>query len=208
MGLIAVVIAVASGCAASSPSSRSSGHLDAAQVGGELHGGVLSPPDHEAAITLPDTTGSRYNIETRNHGKVTLVYFGYTHCPDVCPTTMADIAEALRQSSAAVRRHVTVVFVSVDPHRDRLSVLRSWLDRYSHDFVGLRGSLRQVVAAQRAAGIPVSRVSTNGKTVEHSAEILAYTPDHLLHVLYNEGPSTIDDLRHDLAILTTAAAYA
>jgi cytochrome oxidase Cu insertion factor (SCO1/SenC/PrrC family) len=74
--------------------------------------------------------------------------------------------------------------------------------------VGLRGTLRQVIAAQRAAGLPVSKVAKNGKTVEHSAEVLAYTPDGRAHVVYTEGPATIDDLRHDLPILVHARGFA
>ncbi|HVT63717.1 MAG TPA: SCO family protein [Mycobacteriales bacterium] len=204
---VACVLVVA-GCggASSGHSARYTG-LDAAQVGNLLRGGVLSPPNGEPRIVLTDTGGRRYDVRQRGDGKVTLVYFGYTHCPDVCPTTMADIAQALRESSADVRRQVGVVFVTVDPHRDRLAVLRRWLDNFSPDFVGLRGTLRQVIAAQRDAGLPVSKVSRDGKTVEHAAQVIAYTPDHVGHVLYFDGPSTVGDLRHDLPILTSAVAY-
>jgi protein SCO1 len=125
----------------------------------------------------------------------------------VCPTTMADIAQALRQTTAEVRSHVTVVFVTVDPTRDTLPVLRHWLDSFDPAFVGLRGSLRSVIDAQRAAGLPASRVSRNGKTVEHSAEVLAYTPDREAHVIYFEGPSTISDLTHDLPILVNDRGF-
>jgi protein SCO1/2 len=207
LGGIAGLAVAVTGCGGSA-GSRPAASPGAAAVAAELRGGVLSPPDREPALELTDTAGRSYDVEARTAGTVTLVYFGYTHCPDVCPTTMADIAQALRESAPQVRRKVRVVFVTVDPHRDSGAVLRRWLDHYNPEFVGLRGSLRQVVEAQREAGIPVSRVETNGKAIEHSAEILAYTPDHVLHVLYNEGPSTIDDLRHDLPILTTAAAYA
>jgi protein SCO1 len=172
-----------------------------ASEGAAIYGGFLQPANLEPATTLIDTAGRRYDIKARNVGKVTLVYFGYTHCPDVCPTTMADIAEALRQSAPDIRRNVTVVFVTVDPSRDTSPVLRRWLDGFDRSFVGLRGTLPQVVAAQRAANLPVSKVSRNGRTVEHSAEVLAYTPDGEDHVIYNEGPSTISDLRHDLPIL-------
>jgi protein SCO1/2 len=198
----------AAGCGgSSSPAGQGTGGT-AAQEGVALHGGVLHPADVEPAITLTDTAGTSYNIAARNHGKVTLVYFGYTHCPDVCPTTMADIAQALRQSSSEVRSHVSVVFVTVDPTRDSLPVLRHWLDGFNPAFVGLRGSLRSVINAQHAAGLPASRVSKNGKTVEHSAEVLAYTPDHMAHVIYFEGPSTIDDLTHDLPILVNDRGFA
>jgi hypothetical protein len=67
--------------------------------------------------------------------------------------------------------------------------------------------LPQVVAAQRLAGLPVSRVEKNGKTIEHSPEVIAYTPDHMAHVIYFDGPSTIEDLVHDLPILTTGQGY-
>jgi protein SCO1/2 len=209
ISVVVVAAAFAAGCGAAGSSTPPAGAgLDASRVGELLHGGVLRPADVEPAIALTDTGGARYDIESRNPDKITLVYFGYTHCPDVCPTTMADIAQALRDSSAAVRRDVTVVFVTVDPHRDSRPVLRHWLNGFNRGFVGLRGTLRQVIAAQRAAGLPVSRVEANGKTIEHAAEVLAYTPDHLAHVIYFEGPSTIEDLGHDLPILVSASASA
>jgi protein SCO1 len=210
VGCLAGVVAGVRGVDGSSSSAGAAASLallDSAQVGNLLHGGVLTPPDREPHIVLTDTSGASYNLRSRGAGHVTLVYFGYTHCPDVCPTTMADIAQALRQSSAAVRRKVSVVFVTVDPYRDSAPVLRRWLNGFDTSFIGLRGSLAQVITAQRAAGLPVSRVSRNGKTIEHSAEVLAYTPDGIAHVLYTEGPSTIDDLVHDLPILTSAPAY-
>jgi protein SCO1/2 len=172
-----------------------------------LAGGVLSPPNPQPRLTLTDTSGQPYDVLTRNPDKVVLEYFGYTHCPDVCPTTMADIAQALRQSSPDVRRDVRVIFVTVDPHRDSLRAVREWLDGFNPAFVGLRGSLPQVVAAQRAAKLPVSKVSKNGKEVEHASQVIAYTPDHLSHVMYIQGPSTIHDLVHDLPILTTGQSY-
>lgn len=146
----------------------------------------------------------------RTKGHVTLLYFGYTHCPDICPTIMADTAQAIRQSSPAVRAKVGVVFISVDPKRDTDPVLRHWLDHFNPSFVGLRGSINEVIKAQRELGVPLSKV-THGKnqkyTVQHSAELLAFTPDHKAHLLYLDGPTTISDLQHDLAILTTDKAW-
>jgi len=215
MSSVMGVAALAAGCSggSSSGTDHAANHTaaavsPAAREAASLHGGVLRPADVEPPITLTDTSGASYNIVARNPHNVTLVYFGYTHCPDVCPTTMADIAQALRQTTAAVRSHVTVVFATVDPTRDTLPVLRHWLDGFNPAFVGLRGSLRSVIKAQHAAGLPASKVSKNGKTVEHSAEVLAYTPDHLAHVIYFEGPSTIDDLTHDLPILVNDPGFA
>jgi protein SCO1/2 len=201
-------VAVLVGCALTACGRGGEATLSADQEGASLLGGVLRPANVEPDLTLTDTAGRAYNVKARNAGKVTLLYFGYTHCPDVCPTTMADIAQALRESPAAVRRQVTVIFVTVDPHRDSGRVVRHWLDNFSPDFIGLRGSLPEVIAAQRAAHLPVSKVSKNGKTVEHSAEVVAYTPDAKAHVIYFDGPSTIGDLRHDLPILVSGQGYA
>jgi len=203
--LLGIGLAVA-GCA--TPNRTDGATQSADQVGAELLGAVLRPPNAEPPIVLTDTSGRRYQLRARNPGQVTLLYFGYTHCPDVCPTTMADIAQALRQSAPAVRRKVAVVFVTVDPARDSRAVLRRWLDRFDPAFVGLRGALRRVVADERAAGLPPSRVEPGGRTVEHAAMIVAYTPDHREHVFYLDGPSTVSDLTHDLPLLVTASAYA
>jgi protein SCO1/2 len=206
-GVAVAALSLVTACSASGSDLADRSTLTAAMESDSLHGGVLRPPDAEPRLVLTDTAGTAYNVEQRDSGKVTLMYFGYTHCPDVCPTTMADIAEALRQSSPTVRRDVTVIFVTVDPHRDSAGVLRHWLDGFSSTFVGLRGSLHSVISAQGAAGLPVSKVAANGKAVEHSAEILAYTPDREAHVIYFEGPSTIEDLAHDLPILVSGKGY-
>lgn len=202
-----LLVGAATACAGSATATSERTTTPAEQEAAALHGGVMRPADVEPSLTLTDTAGTSYNLKQRILGKVTLVFFGYTHCPDVCPTTMADIAQALRQSTPAVRAGVTVVFVTVDPTRDSRPVLRHWLDRFNPDFVGLRGSLRTVVAAQRAAHLPVSKVAKNGKTVEHAAAVLAYTPDRRAHVIYFDGPSTIEDLVHDLPILVTGQGY-
>ncbi|HEX3900048.1 MAG TPA: SCO family protein [Mycobacteriales bacterium] len=200
-----LVAALAAGC-----SSNSSGNQPIAIIGGgttsasALVGDMLRPPTPEPAIELEDTAGSSYDLRKETAGKIVLVYFGYTHCPDICPTIMADVAEALRQSSAAVRGHVKVAFVSVDPVRDSTTVIRKWLNHFNPSFIGLRGTIQQIISVQHALGIPASQVrahSLHGYTVVHSAELLEFTPDHLAHLVYTEGPTTIQDIKHDLATL-------
>lgn len=202
----AALVGVLSACGGSS-SGDSTAADTAASEGASLHGAVLQPANPEPALTLTDTSGASYDVPARGAGKVTLVYFGYTHCPDVCPTTMADIAQALRTVSPPVRQQVVVAFVSVDPTRDRRSVIRHWLDQFNPAFVGLRGTLPQVIEAQRNARLPISRVSKNGRKIEHAAQVIAYTPDSMEHVFYTEGPSTIEDLEHDLPILVTGKGF-
>jgi protein SCO1/2 len=128
---------------------------------------------------------------------VTLMFFGYTHCPRECPLTMADTAAALRELAPAQRAGIRVVFVTVDPARDTGPVLRRWLDRYDPAFTGLTGSPRAVRAAAAAAGIPVG---TGGADLDHGTEMLAFTPDNRAHLAF--FPSTPPaGIAHDLRLL-------
>jgi protein SCO1/2 len=200
----ALVAVLAAGCA-----SGSSGKSPIAIVNGgatppAFAGDMLQPPTREPSFSLEDTSGRTYNLRKSTAGKIVLVYFGYTHCPDICPTFMADIAQALRESTPTVRRHVKVAFISVDPARDSTTTIRKWLDHFDPSFIGLRGTIQQIIAVQHSLGVPSSQVRPNSKhgyTVAHSAELLEFTPDHLAHLLYTEGPTTISDIKHDLAAL-------
>lgn len=176
-----------------------------------LRGVVEEPPARVPAVTLTDTSGAPYDLRAAARGRVTFLVFGYTSCPDVCPTNMATLAAALRGVGDDVRERVRVVFVTVDPARDTSEVLRAWLDRFNPSFVGLRGTPDQIHAAERQAGLPESAIETppedrghdgapSGYTVAHAARILVYTPDGLAHLSYLDG-HTAADIRHDLAIL-------
>lgn len=89
-------------------------------------------------LVLPDTTDQLYDLRAQND-VVTALFFGYTACPDVCPTAMADLAAAKRSLPEAAQDRMEVVFVTEDPHRDTPEVLRTWLDRFDSAFVGLIG---------------------------------------------------------------------
>jgi protein SCO1/2 len=86
----------------------------------------LTPPQPRPQFSLTDTAGRPYKFGTATAGKPTLLYFGYTHCPDVCPTTLADIALALQAVPAPVRQATQVVFVTTDVKRDRRCSRRTW----------------------------------------------------------------------------------
>lgn len=103
-----------------------------------LHGTVVDPLARPAQA-LRDTSGRPYSLADRPEDELTVLFFGYTHCPDVCPTTMADLAAARAQLPDDLRDRVEVVFVTEDPKRDTNPALRRWLDRYDPSFVGLRG---------------------------------------------------------------------
>lgn len=171
---------------------------------GTYRGLELDPPQPRPTFTLTDTAGKPYDFATETRGEPTLLYFGYTHCPDVCPTTMADIAAALRGTPEPLRGEVRVVFVTTDPARDTGTVLAKWLRNFDPDlprrFVGLTGTVAQVEAAQAASKIPVA--TDGGQT--HSAEQLLYGADDYARVAYVSGSSP-DDLRHDLPLVARGA---
>lgn len=141
------------------------------------------------------------------NGKLTYLYFGYTHCPDACPATMADIAVALRRQPLSIQNRVVVVFVTTDPRRDTRTVLRTWLNKFNSSFVGLTGTAAQIAAAENAAGVPLAKPEgseTGGYSVAHSAQVFAYSPDGYAHVMYLEG-NTAADYTHDLPLLLGAS---
>lgn len=124
------------------------------------HGSEPQPVASRPSFVLRDTAGQRYDFAAETGGRPTLLYFGYTSCPDECPTAMADIAGALRQSTPELRAKTVVVFVTTDPERDDPALLRRWLDMFSVDYVGLVGTQAEVDAAQAAVGL---RLATRGE---------------------------------------------
>jgi protein SCO1/2 len=199
----AVLATVAlTGCTASSEAASPISAAPTPQ--GTYRGLELDPAQPRPTFTLTDTTGKPYDFATRTRGVPTLLFFGYTHCPDVCPTAMADTAAALRGTPQPLRGQVQVVFVTTDPARDTGAVLAAWLRNFDPDlprkFVGLTGTVAQVEAAQAAAKVQVA--TENGQT--HSAEQLLYGTDDYARVAFVAGSSP-DDLRHDLPLVAKGA---
>lgn len=135
-----------------------------------------------------------------------LLYFGYTHCPDVCPTTMADLAAALRQLPNAVQARTQVVFITSDPARDTPAVMQDWLSHFDPTlvlpFVGLTAGITQIDAVAKSVGVPLQPPVTepNGTiTVEHGAQTLAFVGGRA-DVLWTAG-TTPGDYAHDIMSL-------
>jgi protein SCO1/2 len=166
-------------------------------------GGIVTPPIPKPSLTLTDTSGALFDLRSETRGYVTLLFFGYTHCPQECPLHMANIAMALKDLPADEVSLIRVVFVTTDPARDTGAVLRSWLDRFDNRFVGLTGTETAVRRAQIAAAIPLATktVLSNGNyEIGHAGFVLAYSQDNLAHLIY-PGGITVDDWVHDLSRL-------
>ena len=166
-------------------------------------GGMVTPPLPKPKFVLTDTSGAPFDFWSRTQGTVTLLFFGYTYCPDQCPMHMANIGVALKKLPSAVAAQVKLVFVTTDPTRDTPLVLRRWLDHFDKHFVGLTGTEAALVTVQRAAGVPVAQRTeprSGAYSVAHANFVVAYTKDNLAHVIYPGGVGK-DDWVHDLPLL-------
>jgi protein SCO1/2 len=155
----------------------------------DLRGDEPTGQPRRPSFVLTADDGSTYDFAERTAGRPTVVFFGYTACPDICPTTMADLATGLRSLDPEVAEQVEVVFVTTDPVRDTPEVLDTYLARFDESFVGLTGTPEQVAAAQEAAGVagayPVKdrggdaltvpeELLPEGYLVEHGSTLIAY----------------------------------
>lgn len=169
----------------------------------ELQGVAVDPPKEKAAFTLTDTSGDTYEFAAETEGKLTLLYFGYLNCPDICPVHLAQIAEVFDRVPD-VARQTEVVFVSVDPGRDSPEEIREFLDSFDNRFVGLTGTEEELGAAQEAAGVPpavmVESEEIEGYTVDHAGWVIAYAPDGLNHSIYPFGTRQ-SEWTNDLQVL-------
>jgi protein SCO1/2 len=165
---------------------------------------MVSPPLPKPKFTLTDTSGAPFDFAAKTQGYSTLLFFGYTHCPDMCPLQMSTIAQALKKIPPASADRFKVVFVTTDPERDSPQVLRSWLDHFDTRFIGLMGSEAAIAAAQIAANLSPAKKSAvrsdGAYEVGHAAFVLAYTKDNLAHVIYPGGVKE-EDWEHDLPYL-------
>lgn len=156
-------------------------------------------------VTLTDTHGRPYSLAEDATKPVTLIFFMYTHCPDVCPTTLADIAAALRRIDPDDRSKVDVIAITTDPARDTPGVMADFLAQFDPSFTGLTGDLAEIEKAAAALGIALTgqtKLPSGGYEVGHGAQIIGFAPTGA--VVWSEG-SPVGLLRHDLEILVDQA---
>lgn len=191
--LIAILAAALPACDPS-PEARPAAAGETGETRPAWRGRVLATPFPRPAFTLADTRGQPFDFATETDGEVALLFFGFTHCPDVCPVHMANIAAVLDDLGWAARDRIRVVFVSTDPDRDTPERIRAWLDRFDPRFVGLRGTLDEVNGIQRQLGLPPSVIDGRGEnyTVGHAAQVLAFSADGPARVVYPFGTRQVD----------------
>jgi protein SCO1/2 len=177
----------------------------AAQTG--FRGVAVGTPIARPDFTLTDTHGRPFDFRRETEGKVALLFFGYTNCPDVCPLHMANIAAVLAKMSFDDRDAIRTIFVTTDPARDTPKVLRAWLDQFDPTFVGLTGTTEEVDRIQLALGLrPAQREPAAGGAdsddylVGHAAQVIAFGKDGPARLVYPFGTRQTD-WANDLPLL-------
>ncbi|MFF5770115.1 SCO family protein [Streptomyces californicus] len=154
---------------------------------------VLDQPFTKPDLVLTDTHGKEYDLREATKGKPTLIYFGYTNCPDVCPLTMSNISLAKRELPKADQDKLQVVFVTTDPERDTPASLGKWLSAQDPFFTGLTGDFPAIQAGARKIGIGIDapKKEKDGTIVSmHGAQVIAFSPKtDEGYVLYGENTS-------------------
>ncbi|CAB3691645.1 hypothetical protein LMG24076_02966 [Trinickia soli] len=152
-------------------------------------------------FSLTDTSGKTRSLADYKD-KAVVLFFGYTHCPDVCPTTMAELAQALQQLGPDAKR-VQVLFVTVDPERDTPQVLSQYVQAFNPSFVGLRPSDAQLAKVAKDFRVYYAKVpgaSPDSYTMNHTAASYVFDPSGKLRLFVRDGQGA-QPWVHDLKLL-------
>lgn len=154
-------------------------------------------------FSLPDTSGKMRTLADFK-GKVVVLFFGYTHCPDVCPTTLAELSQALQQLGPDAAKRVQVLFVSVDPDRDSAAILSQYVSAFNPTFIALRPAnedqLKQVTKDFRVYYAKVPGNTPGSYTMDHTAASYVFDTTGKLRLFARDGQGVTPWL-HDLKIL-------
>jgi len=156
-------------------------------------------PKAAPEIALPTASGGSFRLSELK-GKAVLIFFGFTNCPDVCPTTMANLRQALTQLGS---KDVQVVFITVDPGRDTPEKVQAYASQFDPSFIGLSGSMAELEPVWTAYGVyrELGPADANGNyDVSHTARVTVIDPKGDLRLSINTD-ATWQDIVHDLRLL-------
>lgn len=166
-----------------------------ASLDSQFRGAELPEPFPAPDFTLRDTEGGEFRFREQTAGYLTLLFFGYTRCPDICPVHMANLGAVLGDLLYEQRSRVKVVFVTTDPERDNPEVVREWLDRFDRSFIGLIGDLESVNRIQASFRLPPAvrlEMPSGEPLVGHASQVVAITSDGLVRAFYPAGVRQAD----------------
>jgi protein SCO1/2 len=145
-------------------------------AGHEMTGTLLDPPFAVAGDALVDGNKAPYSLVADTDKDLTLVFFGYTHCPDICGIVMSTMASAMTRLSEDERDDVDVVFVTTDPSRDTPTLVHDYATNFDPGFIGVTGPIRTIIDVAKPLGIAVEqgdKLPSGGYDVAHGTQIVA-----------------------------------
>lgn len=169
------------------------------QTNKTFHGAEPPVPYPMPNVTLMADNGQPFNLITDTAYPVTLIFYGYSHCPDVCPLVLQDLAQTYLQLPKTVQQQTQVLFITTDPARDTDDVLRTYLAHFNPTFLGLRGSLAETKTAAQDMGVAITdikRLPSGGYDVGHGAQVIGYRGNSA-PVIWTEGtpvPDMVSDI--------------
>jgi len=166
----------------------------------ELKSGVFDPPRAAPDFTLHGSQGSDITL-SQQQGKLVVLGFGFSHCPDICPMTLAKLAQ-VHHNLGTLASEVQVVYVTVDPERDSVDRLKQYMKHFHQSFIGATGSAEALAEVRKAYGIIAAKQMHNDGSYEvhHSSYLYLIDRKGLLRALVPFGKSA-DDITHDIRIL-------
>ncbi len=169
-----------------------------------LHATVLPQPVQLPDFTLIDEDGRSFT-KASFRGQWSLLFFGFTHCPDICPATLQQLAIARSQSIEQDLEFPQIILVSVDPERDTPEVLAAYVRNFGTDMKGLTGTDEQLRRLTKPLGIyfEKSAQTSDNYSVDHSAAVLLIDQDGLWRALFS-APHSVDEFVNDVPLLTGA----
>lgn len=164
-----------------------------------LKAGVFNPPREAPDFAIRGSDGAALTL-SHYRGKVVVLGFGYTHCPNVCPATLTVLALAHRKLGA-LGAQVQVIYLTVDPERDSAERLKQYLAAFDPTFVGGTGSAAQMAAVRLSYGVTAEKVGTGSDyAISHSSFVYLITREGKLRALMPFGHKA-DDYVHDISML-------
>lgn len=164
-----------------------------------LKAGVFNPPREAPDFSVRGSDGSALSL-SRYRGKVVVLGFGYTHCPNVCPVTLAVLAQAHRKLGSLASQ-VQIIYLTVDPERDNAGQLKQYLAAFDPSFVGGTGTVAQMAAVRASYGVTAQKVGGGSDYgITHSSFVYLITRDGKLRALMPFGHKA-DDYVHDISLL-------
>lgn len=167
----------------------------------EFKGGEISPAAAAPPLDLTDQNGEPFTL-AQAEGKVSLIYFGYTTCPDLCPTTLNDFA-IVKENLGDEAAEVDFIMVTFDPERDTQTRMQEYLNFFDPGFIGLRGDDAQTAQFLKDYGVTIKRVeypnSSTGYLIDHTALIYVIDKEGRLRLTYPYGTDPamiVEDVRH------------